>query len=251
MASKLKPELNHKLLLKRISDVGPVPRYLFRDDACFDGRKKDIYRKGATSEIDEAVVLTALPDGTAVSDDPSLCGPLFAHVNMETTDADGVKSTNYQQQRVSVLSQYAAWLLYKRFRGAFVQATINGQDCDTTALFEKLCAFDPIIGGNFKVANMKSATRPTKVKHIAPAASVIRVRTSGNEAETRDLFVKPALLGLSSISTDYEVSDSYEPPEKREDSGLHLLCFQMAFQPSTSSTRIAKCSKRPWVLIMI
>jgi hypothetical protein len=229
MASKLKPELNHKLLLKRISDVGPEPRYLFRDDAAFENRKSDIYRQGATSKIDEAHVLTALTDGTAVSDDPSLCDALFAHVNVETTDADGVKSTKYQHQRVSVLSQYAAWLLYKRFRGAFLQATINGQDCDTTAVFEILCAFDLIIGGNFKVANLKSATRPTKVKRIAPAASVIRVMPSRNETETRDLFVKPALSGLSSISTDYEVSESYEPPEKKRRLGPPFIVLSDGF----------------------
>ena len=81
--------------------------------------------------------------------------------------------------------------------------------------FKKLCAFDLIIGGNFKVADMKSATRPTTVKHIAPAASVIRVMPSRNEKETRNMFVKPALSGLLSIPTDYEVSESYEPPEKR------------------------------------
>jgi hypothetical protein len=229
MASKLKPELDHKLLLKRISDVGPVPRYLFRDDAAFDDRKEDIYRKGATSVIDEAVVLTALTDGHAISNDPSLCGALFAHVNVETTDAHGVKSTNYQQQRVSVLSQYAAWLLYKKFRGAFVQATINGRHCDTTAVFEILCAFDLIIGGNFKVADMKLATRSAKVKHIAPAASVIRVMPSRNETETRELFVKPALSGLSSISTDYEVSESYEPPEKKRRIGPPFIVLSDGF----------------------
>eukprot|EP00978_Attheya_sp_CCMP212_P030917 scaffold115211_cov41-Attheya_sp.AAC.2 len=229
MALKLNPELNHKLLLKRISDVGPVPRYLFRDHDCFESRKKDIIDKGAISEIDEAVVLKALTDGTAVSNNPSICGALFAHVNVETTAADGVKSTNYQLQRVSVLSQYAAWLLYKRFRGAFVQATINGQGCDTTAMFEKFCAFDLIIGGNFKVANMKLATRPTKVKHIPPAASVIRVMPSRNQTDTRDLFVKPALLGVSSISTDYEVSESYEPPPKKMKLGSPFIVLSDGF----------------------
>jgi hypothetical protein len=91
MALKLKPKLNNKVLLKRISDVGPVPRYLFDDDAAFVIRKNDIDRKVDKIEINERVVVKALTDGTALSDDPSLCGALFAHVNVETTDADGVK----------------------------------------------------------------------------------------------------------------------------------------------------------------
>ena len=232
MASKLKPELDHKTLLKRISDVGPVPRYLFRDDATFEQRKKEIYRKGSieNSHIDESLVLTALTDGTAVSDEPSLCGALFAHVNVESTDA---KSTNYQQQRVSLLSQFAAWLLYKRFRSAFVQATIQGQDCDTTAVFEKLCAFDLIVGGNFNVANMKSTRSVTTVKHFKPATSVIRVMPSRNETETQDLFVRPALLGVSSITADYEVSESqsclYEPRAKKRKLGPPFIALSDGF----------------------
>jgi hypothetical protein len=47
MASKLKPELDHKVLLKRISDVGPVPRYLFREESHFEERKKEIFSKAA------------------------------------------------------------------------------------------------------------------------------------------------------------------------------------------------------------
>ena len=231
MASKLKPELDHKELLKRISDVGPVPRYLFREKDTFEERKNEIHRKGAieSNVIDESLVLTALTDGTAVSESPSICGALFAHVNVETTNSDGVKSTNYREQRISVLSQYSAWLLYERFRSAFVQATINGQDCDTTAVFEKLCAFDLIVGGTFKVATMKSTCGVPSVKHFKPAASVIRVMPSRNETETRNVFVKPALSGVSSIATDYEVSESYEPPTKKRRLGPPFIVLSDGF----------------------
>lgn len=143
----------------------------------------------------------ALTSGTAVSDYPTLCGALFTHVNVEATDEAGVKSTNYTRQQVTVLSQYAAWLLYKRFRAAFVQATIQGRDCDTNDVFQKLCAFDLTVGGSFKVANMQLAQSTTTVKHFKPAVSVIRVMPSCNETETRELFVQPALVCLRFLLT--------------------------------------------------
>ena len=219
MSKKLNPDLDRGELLKRISDVGPVPRYIFRKDKSFEQRKKNIELKGArnNTDIDEALVLTALTNGTAVSESPTLCGALFAHVNIETTDDKGVRSTNYEEQRVSVLSQYAAWLLYKRFRSAFVKAIMDIGDCDTTAMFEKLCAFDLIVGGTFKVAKM-GANRLT-VRHFAAASSVIRVMPSRSGEETRKVIVKPALSGESRIATDYKVSEAFEPPSKKRKVG--------------------------------
>lgn len=238
MAKKLVPELDTKILLKRISDVGTVPRYLFGGEEEFELRRKEISTKGTNEAagsnsniINENLVLSALTNGNVVSDAPSLCGDLFAHVNVESTDDDD--GVDYKQQRVSVLSQFAAWLLYKRFRSAFVQAILQGDDCDRTAVFEKLCAFDLIVGGKFRVANMKSTGSVANVKNFKPAASVIRVMPRRNEKETRDLFVRPALKGISSITADYEVSQSqaclYEPPAKKQKLGPPFIVLSDGF----------------------
>ena len=212
MAGKLQPDMDPKTLHRRISYVGAAPRYLFRDDS-FEERKKEIEEKAGTlnKEIDEDLVVRALTNGAVVSQNPTLWGALFAHVNIETTDSCGA-TRNYEEQRVSILSQYAAWLLYKRFRSALVQATITGGECDVTAVFEKLCAFDLSVGGTFKVATMKQKTNRISIQQIKPAASVIRVMASRSNGETRVRFVQPALKGDTSISTDYE---AYDPPKKK------------------------------------
>jgi hypothetical protein len=219
MATKLSPTLDKRVLLSRINDVGPVPRYVFDEDA-YKERKEDIDTKSQDTAVDSDLVLTALTRGSAIAANPTICGALFAHLNVEEVDSTtGHASTNYSVQRVSVLSQRAGWLLYQRFRGAFVQATIDGHDCDTRAIFEKLCAFDLIVGGMFSVSDMRLKKRKKSVKYIPPASSVIRVKPSRTEKETRTVFVQPALLGGESISADYDVSDTFEPKQKKKKLG--------------------------------
>lgn len=218
IATKLSPEMDKRELLNRINNVGPVPRYVF-DDNAYKKRKEEIDRKSRDSKVDAAIVLTALTQGTAVGDDPTLCGALFAHMNVEERNAAGASFTDYTAQNISVLSQYAAWLLYQRFRDAFVQATIKGQDCDTRAVFEKLSSFDLIVGGLFSVCDMRLAKRKKSVKYIPPASAVIKVKPSRPEKETRKVFTRPALLGERSMSTDYDASESFEPKQKRQKLG--------------------------------
>jgi hypothetical protein len=135
---------------------------------------------------------------------------------------------------ISVLSQRAGWLLYQRFRGALVQATIDGKDCDTTAIFEKLCSFYLIVGGTFSVCDMKWKKRKKRVKHIhiPPASSVIRVKPSQTEKDTHTVFVQLALLGIESMRADYEVSETFEPKQKKQKLGGLFIILSDGYSPS-------------------
>lgn len=211
MAKKLAPGLGEKVLLSRMNDVGPVPRYLFREDKEFRNRKADIIEKAKLLEdTDEDLVVQALTKGSTITNNPTLCGALFAHVNVYEDNV-----TDYRQQRISVQSQFAAWMLYQRFRNALVRATIAGEECDTRAVFEKLCAFDLIVGGYFKYVNMATKSEAQGLMELKPTSSVIRVLPSRPNPETRALFVKPALMGQSSFVTDYKAIESPEPPTKK------------------------------------
>eukprot|EP00978_Attheya_sp_CCMP212_P004732 scaffold10364_cov61-Attheya_sp.AAC.8 len=214
MATKLSPGLGKRVLLSRINNVGAVPRYVF-DEKAYKKRKVEIGKNSQDSELDSNLVLLALTDGTVIEQRPTLCGALFAHVNVEEVDSAGHTSTDYLVSRVSVLSQLAGWLLYRRFRGAFVQATIDGKDCDVAAMFEKLCLFDLIVGGMFSVCDMKLKKQKKSEKYIPPASSVIRAKPTRTEFDTRSVFVQPALSSAEDICADYEVSETVEPKQKK------------------------------------
>mmetsp|Transcript_35825 Transcript_35825/g.86421 ORF Transcript_35825/g.86421 Transcript_35825/m.86421 type:complete len:602 (+) Transcript_35825:49-1854(+) len=216
MATRLAPDLNKATLHRRMSDVGPVPRYVF-SDANYESRKKIITEKAGpvNQDIDGELVLNALTGGAVVSEKPTLCGALFAHVNVERTDSDGNTVVDYSQQRVTLLSHHAAWLLYKRFRSHLVQATITGEECDVPTVFENICAFDLITGGTFKIVAMGDRNK-TKTRQVLPAQSVIRVKKSRSNTETRKEFVQPALMGRKEITADFEASETYGPPSRKK-----------------------------------
>eukprot|EP00978_Attheya_sp_CCMP212_P006624 scaffold15348_cov57-Attheya_sp.AAC.3 len=262
MATKLSPGLDNQVLLSRINDVGAVPRYVF-DETAYKERKAEIDTKSQDSELDSNLVLLALTSGSVIEHKPTMCGALFAHVNVEELDSAGhAISTDYLKRRVSVLSQRAGWLLYQRFRGALAQATIDGKDCDTAAIFKKLSSFDLIVGGTFSVSDMKLKKGKKKHIYIPPASSVIRVKPSRTEQETRTVFVQPALSGVEGIMcADYEVSETVEPKQKKQKLGgpfiilsdhyssiAFLNTTRQVFQPTTMG---ANHDMKGWVELLL
>lgn len=72
MTPKLKPDLDRKVLLSRINDVGPVPRYVFCDEAFFQDRKSEIESTGGG--IDDELVVPALTNGRVLTSTATIYG---------------------------------------------------------------------------------------------------------------------------------------------------------------------------------